>query len=146
MILPWEHGFFSRALTVMQARGGKRWDGNTAMALSWGSPKDFCSCCTSSGSSQPTHRNHQPGWSRCRKTWGLLRWFQWITSSNAEKKVNWGSPQDVYRINEELKVHDWFLSLLKEDSKNDPNNKQAPLLPSNTETVKPTLHKSFSRF
>lgn len=49
------------SLIIGQARGRKGWDGKTSTAPSWGNPKDFHPHCNSTGSSQPTHRNHQPG-------------------------------------------------------------------------------------
>lgn len=52
------------SLIIGQAGGRKGRDGNTATALGWGSPKDFCPHCATAGSSQPTHRNHQPGSTR----------------------------------------------------------------------------------
>lgn len=49
------------SLIIGQARGRKGWDGKTSTAFSWDSPKVFPPPCTSIDSSQPTHRNHKPG-------------------------------------------------------------------------------------
>lgn len=71
-----------------QARGRKGWDGNPATALGRGSPKDFCPHCTSAGSSQPTHRHHQPGFTRAGA--GITRPEDCCTDFFYIKESKWG--------------------------------------------------------
>lgn len=95
------------SLIIGQARGRKQ-DGNTATALGWDGPKDFCPIAPAQAPASPptgTTSLALPG----LNTVLLVGDLRPVTLASVDYTLligNWGKSQHIYKINEILKLYE----------------------------------------